>query len=433
MSSGDAPSSGSHENLPSASSGPADPAPAPRSGTVLQRTLLRVKRRRSDALGASQLLSVQAEAAAAEGDAASSRAKRGRFEDVTFALAGTLEGGGGEGGGAAGDGGDIGKVLHRARKSAMERALEEAAKLKKDSSAAAASPRSGDASASRVKIKARRAAKESAAAARYRLLGEHRNLEIRQEGEEAEGAKKETYKIYDVVVEADEKDKKKQPRFIQQPGSGLACNGVEMLREEVEEEADYVYDLYYVDSSSGRKGGSGGGGGPEGEEDSALDICNYIDRLLNVRAFPGDDLDPFSFGSYRAPDGGDDGDDEGGDSDEDSNAEDHWANDYPDEDDEGGACGGGDEDGVGYGEDGEFDLERDMRRFGLEDDSGDEGSGSEDYDEEADGRRLIESMTYQRDEDLHGASYARFKRRVQKEENDEDDDSDDINDIDEFY
>lgn len=352
-----------------------------------------MKRRRSDAPDASQLLTVQAEARGNGGgdEEAGSEAKRGRFEDVTFALAGTVS--------AEARGEEIGKVLNTARKSALEKALEEVSKAKSTTVAAA-----GDwAVQSRVKAKARRSSRAGAAAARYRLLGEHRQMELEQEEE------KETFKVFDVVVEGDKKKKRKKTRL----ASGLACNDVEMVREVVrrdsdDEDGDYVYDLYYVDSS---RRGSG-----DSASRTPLGMGEYIDRLVNVRAY-GED---FAFGDYRDPGDGDDEEEES----EDSNAEDHWANDYPDEDEE--------EKGRGLDYD---DLVGGIsKRLGLEDEAYCfEGSDLEDYED--DGGGLIESMTYRRDEEMHGASYARFKRRIKKEEEEEEDegDSDDINELDEYY
>ncbi len=202
----------------------------------------------------------------------------------------------------------------------------------------------------------------------------------------------------------DQKKKKKGANLIR-ISSGLACNGEELIREKVQEEDEFVYDLYYLNDNTKSDAAKTCGGG----------ISEYIDRLLNVRAY-GDE----SMFDYRQ--GGCDDDD---DDSEDSNAEDHWANDYPEE-----------EDGSERSDNDEDDLEDLMDRMGL--DGSDEEYGGDDDDDDDGG--LIRSMAYDRDEEMHGAAYARFKKRFLKRQggggddsDDEDLDDEDDDDADELY
>ena len=104
--------------------------------------------------------------------------------------------------------------------------------------------------------------------------------------------------------------------------------------------------------------------------------------------------------------------------DSDSNDEDHWANDYPDEDEF-----SDDED--------DDDLDLDFEKFHIHHGNAEVASSTDesDVDEE-------EEFTHSRNEldaNLHGTSYAKWKREMLKDMGeDEDEYDDDINEVDEF-
>jgi len=183
----------------------------------------------------------------------------------------------------------------------------------------------------------------------------------------------------------------------------IACNGVEMVREKVEESDKFVYDEYFADGVVFEDLFGVGGGG---EDDCGGDFVvreyldEYSDLRLDFRGGPGSDCD----------------------GDSDSNDENNWRNEYPDEDDE-------DDDGEEYNkfaydeefDGGDFGLGRKMRLS----DEGSSSSGDEDGDDP-----LVYSVSEANTTtaDLHGESYARFKRKVLKDlhpELDEEEDEDD--------
>jgi hypothetical protein len=252
----------------------------------------------------------------------------------------------------------------------------------------------------RLKESARQTREAAAAADRFRLLQAvrgHQNeeetvlTELRELGELAALAEEE-----EAVDAGGDAERAGKPPV----ASGVTCNGVEMVRETGDDANDDIYDYYYFWNDSASLDAL------EGEEE-----------------------------------------DEGGlDDDEDSNDENHWANDYPDEEeneneDEWGRGGGGggrrDEDDGGVAEA--------LDRLGLEDtlerwarghhDDDEETSSDDDLYGREDHNGLVHSMS--RDAALHGASYARFKRRMLRDQNGGEDDaegtSSDDDELNDYY
>ena len=113
--------------------------------------------------------------------------------------------------------------------------------------------------------------------------------------------------------------------------------------------------------------------------------------------------------------------------DSDSNDEDHWKNDYPDEDD----FSEDFNDEADYRDNTDLDL--DFENFHLKHGNTEVASSPE---ESADEEELVFSTTaaFEQDANLHGTSYAKWKRQMLKDMGEEDDDyyDDDINEVDEF-
>lgn len=169
----------------------------------------------------------------------------------------------------------------------------------------------------------------------------------------------------------------------------VTCNGEALIREKNSQDEDFVYDIYEIN-------------GEDGESSPDIDDA-FFEHMASIQAFGLDAHDLMA--DYRDQD-----DDLLADS-EDSNDEGNWRNDYPDEEE--------------YAELA-YDSDLSVGRLNLG-----EGSDSEGSDDES---ALVYSRQMKEDEDLHGASYARFKQRVLKDLHDSDSDSDevDINEVDEY-
>ena len=181
----------------------------------------------------------------------------------------------------------------------------------------------------------------------------------------------------------------------------VTCNGKEMKREkdltvdaQEKYEDGYVYDIYHLASDEG------------------LDIEDgFLERLNSIQDWEGGDLLLDGEG-YR------DREDCFEDDTDDSNDEDNYRNDYPDE-----------EEYCRYAYDSEEDG--DDEDFGLDGLKISKGGGS---DEEEEGL-CYTKKDFEHDSDLHGASYARYKRRILGHldpDNEEEEDDDDIDAVDEF-
>ena len=183
-------------------------------------------------------------------------------------------------------------------------------------------------------------------------------------------AMKEVFHLYDVVREdVDMEPDSLEPteeelRGLPQHYRDILCNGLPMLRALSLKEDEYVYDVYY---RTGQKGEDA-----QGLQDAAF---------MQVDALPEEDL-VFAHSDSEA-----EGDVYG--EDEDSNEEDHWKNDYPDEE-EGGRFS--DDDGAGAwrvernGDDDEEDQLSDddprlERYYGFEEEEDDEYDFYEGEDE----------------------------------------------------
>eukprot|EP00093_Oithona_nana_P012372 12372.XXX_151876_153046_1 [CDS] Oithona nana genome sequencing. len=197
----------------------------------------------------------------------------------------------------------------------------------------------------------------------------------------------------------------------------ITCNGVPLVKLAEEE---YVYDVYTMQSDA------------FSSTDSDNSFVGDFDKMDIVDISFLDCRDMDTENDYREDFGND----------SDSNDEDHWANDYPDEDE----FSSHDEDEAYYRDD-DLDLDfekkqlldelhkRQRELFHIRHGNAEVASSAEesDLDEEED---LIHSRSanFERDANLHGTSYAKWKREMLKEMGEEENDEydDDINEVDEF-
>ena len=117
--------------------------------------------------------------------------------------------------------------------------------------------------------------------------------------------------------------------------------------------------------------------------------------------------------------------------DSDSNDEDHWKNDYPDEEEF------SDDDADFYNENPDDDLDLDFYKFHLRHGNREIASSASENDSSEDEEGFIHSATagFEQDANLHGTSYAKWKRKMLKEMGEEEgeyNEEDDINEVDEF-
>ncbi|CAH1779594.1 unnamed protein product, partial [Owenia fusiformis] len=180
---------------------------------------------------------------------------------------------------------------------------------------------------------ARKTHKSTAIENRFKVVSSHRAIELDQLDAESDNVENKDnvdevdrlFCLYDVVSENEENARQEQQRKESklQP-EVLTCNGVPMIREKVQPQAEpslaedenYVYDLYYSNSRN-------------------LDIASF-QNISMVEAF----REELIYDEYR------DNDEEVYEDEDDENEEGNWRNDYPDEDpDCPGAYGARDEDG----------------------------------------------------------------------------------------
>ena len=175
----------------------------------------------------------------------------------------------------------------------LKSALDRAEKLKND-------PKS----LKRIVKKPQKAAEKDKADKRYKIISELRGIDSAK-SEEAEKESERLFKLVDVVkddskeMEMDEKAAKKVDE--------ITCNGVPLVKLAEEE---YVYDVYTMQSDA------------FSSTDSDNSFVGDFDKMDIVDISFLDCRDMDTEKDYREDFGND----------SDSNDEDHWANDYPDED-----------------------------------------------------------------------------------------------------
>ena len=250
-------------------------------------------------------------------------------------------------------------------------------------------------------------------AKRYKVISEARGIDPSEFEDDSESER--LYKLVDLIKDEEEKAKNERPLDMPsleaEPVDQITCNGVPLVKLAEEE---YVYDVYTMQSDAFSSTDS-----EQSFNAQDFDAVNIVDiSFLDCRDIADDEE------AWRKVMDGDDSD---------SNDEDHWRNDYPDEEDE-----FSDDDENGYRDD---DLDLDFDNFHLkhgnrEIASSPDASDEDDYyDEDDDEEGLIHSRdeTFERDADLHGTSYAKWKRQMVKEMGDDEDYfDDDINEVDEF-
>ncbi len=205
--------------------------------------------------------------------------------------------------------------------------------------------------------------------------------------------KKKRFKVVETAAAIDDETAggEKVLELVPQDEEEIQCNGETLVREKVagagahaQDQEDYVYDEYLLDGAMAYSDFFA-----DYTPDYLVATEHFLDGDDDMRLKYRDQLD-------------NDADDFGGvnGDDEDSNDENHWMNEYPDSDDYG-------EKYNNYAYDSDLDLEDRLR---LEDD--DDSSLEEE-------EGLVHTRTKKQSgpsvADLHGESYARFKRKILKD------------------
>ncbi len=267
----------------------------------------------------------------------------------------------------------------------------------------------------------------SAAENRYKVVAALRGLPCESgdaDGavqDESSSAKKESdrlFKLVDVVKEESKKDASDPTK-----GDGskkvvqadqIVCNGVPLVKLDEEE---YVYDVYTMENSAFSSTDSDRS--LMADDFDAMDIMDV--RLLDCRDLEHDNDEVWNQARFNTGE------------DSDSNDEDNWRNDYPDELSE-----DGEENDYYYREE---DLDLDFNKFHLRHGNREIGSSPETSDEDEEGLVYSRDANFDRDADLHGSSYAKYKRKILRDMGEDpeeheiegfDDDEDDINQVDEY-
>lgn len=201
-----------------------------------------------------------------------------------------------------------------------------------------------------------------------------------------------------------------------EPADQITCNGVPLVKLAEEE---YVYDVYTMQSDAMSSTGTESDDtiNPDFDTMDIVDISFLDCRDMNVDEYRGDNLSE---------------------ADSDSNDEDHWKNDYPDEDEF------SDDDEAAYRDD-DNDLDLNFENFHMRHGNREIASSPE---ESADEEELVFSTTagFEQDANLYGTSYAKWKKQVVKDMGLQEDmnrqtlkdmgegesEDDDINEVDEF-
>lgn len=223
---------------------------------------------------------------------------------------------------------------------------------------------------------------------RFKVVSTRRNLDSNEE---------KLFHLLDLVQE----DEEKQPveKADAKSSSGIdkiSCNGVELTVAE-KPKLEYVYDVYYYTQPKDL---------PSMLE---IDSPDSIDQIEKVDSQTADEiyrLEMNDLVNYQ-----DDRDFEAFEEDSDSNDEGNWRNEYPDEDDD--DFSDYDEFGVTGGrgraaladQDGDSDLDQRFGKMGVRGDDGEDLS-SDGEDE------LVYSRTFERDANLHGTDYAKYKHKI---------------------
>lgn len=187
----------------------------------------------------------------------------------------------------------------------------------------------------------------------------------------------------------------------------ITCNGVPLVKLAEEE---YVYDVYTMtsDAFSSTESEHSCIGDDFFKAMDIVDVC-----FLDCRDYDEDELE------WRNTMNGEDSD---------SNDEDHWKNDYPDEE-----CSEDDDDAHYRDE----DLDMDFDKFHLRHGNAEIASSPEESDAE-DELVFSRDAKFEQDCDLHGTAYAKWKRKMVKEMSEKEEgtgndyENDDINEWDEF-
>jgi len=232
---------------------------------------------------------------------------------------------------------------------------------------------------------------------RYKFIAQKRAIKLEDldsaaDSDTSSKDSKELFHLFDVVTDApktmSEDSDSKQPDII-------SCNGIEMIREYVDQRSDpeadsgYVYDVYYTDSAFTTA---------EQDFDDSL-----LDGMLSIQPFNSgenydqyrNDLDEFKY-----------------EDDEDSNDEMNENNDYPDEEDD------SEDESLfqGYGDDSDMGIGSGMKGLGLGDEEDSNCSSDED--------QLLYTKAFDEDASFHGVAYAKYKRiMLQQFYGDKEDDS----------
>ena len=343
----------------------------PSTPSSLVRTILRVKRRRSQ----SPLAHIALESPSHHGPTSSSNpALQAKRRKRDFSLAGSVA---------------SAKVEAEPEEDVLKK-LTSAAKEKVKADLRA-DPKGAGSTLDKIKSELRSNRSSRASAKRFKVLESHRTISLDDEDKVT---------LYDLVKEDAAPD-------------AIACNGVEMTREKVEKvneaekaedgEEDYVYDYYYSEMV---------GKGEKSDEADAADD-GFFDHIASIQAYGVDTVD-LMMDEYRDRD-----EDAFADSD-DSNAEDNWRNDYPEEEEYAEFAYDSERDrGDDESSEGDFDFDK-MNLKG--EDSSDDEEGL-----------VYSRSTAEDDANRHGSSYAKYKQRVMKDLYQDEAADDDIDDLDEYY
>lgn len=249
---------------------------------------------------------------------------------------------------------------------------------------------------------------------RYRIISNFRGIKT-EDQEESERL----FKLVDVIKddkEVDAKTKNTEKSDTTEPADQITCNGVPLVKLAEEE---YVYDVYTMQSDAMSSTGTESDDtiNPDFDTMDIVDISFLDCRDMNVDEYRGDNLSG---------------------ADSDSNDEDHWKNDYPDEDEF------SDDDEAAYRDD-DNDLDLNFENFHMRHGNREIASSPE---ESADEEELVFSTTagFEQDANLYGTSYAKWKKQVVKDMGLQEDmnrqtlkdmgegesEDDDINEVDEF-
>lgn len=282
-----------------------------------------------------------------------------------------------------------------------------------------------------TKSKTSKSSESDSTKKRYKVISQARGIDLNKTDEatnddELDDESDRLYKLVDLIKSdnnADSEKNKEDKNDLDMPNVSnptekvdqITCNGVPLVKLAEEE---YVYDVYTMQSDAFSS--------TDSDVDQSnifsaqdFDATNIVDiSFLDCRDMAEDDEE-----AWRKVMDGDDSD---------SNDEDHWKNDYPDEEDE---FSEADDDAYYRDDDLDLDFERFHIRHGNREIGSSASEESDDDDEFGDEDGLVHSRSesFVRDADLHGTSYAKWKRKMVKQMGDENSsEEDDINEVDEF-